>query len=41
MNKLFDQYVALTPKDVQEAATKYLTENARTIVRLQHAEASK
>jgi zinc protease len=41
MNRLFDQYVALTPKDVQEAAAKYLTENARTIVRLQHAEASK
>ena len=34
MNKLFDQYAALTPKDVQEAAAKYLTENARTIVTL-------
>jgi len=41
MNKLFDQYVALTPKDVQDAAAKYLTENARTIVTLQHTEASK
>jgi zinc protease len=41
MNKLFDRYVALTPKDVQEAAAKYLTENARTIVRLQQAEAPK
>jgi zinc protease len=41
MNKLFDQYAALTPKDVQDAAAKYLTENARTTVTLQHAEASK
>ncbi len=41
MNKLFDQYAALTPKDVQEAAAKYLTENARTIVTLQHVEAAK
>jgi zinc protease len=41
MNKLFDQYAALTPKDVQEAAAKYLTENGRTIVTLQHAEAAK
>ncbi len=34
MNKLFDQYAALTPEDVQNAATKYLTENNRTVVTL-------
>jgi zinc protease len=35
LNRLFDQYAALTPRDVQEAAAKFLTENARTIVTLQ------
>jgi zinc protease len=34
MNKLFEQYARLTPQDVQQAAAKYLTENARTIVTL-------
>jgi zinc protease len=41
MNKLFDQYAGLTPADVQQAAAKYLTENARTIVTLQHSEEAK
>jgi len=34
MNRLFEQYAGLTPQDVQQAAAKYLTENARTIVTL-------
>jgi zinc protease len=34
MNKLFEQYASVTPQDVQQAAVKYLTENARTIVTL-------
>ena len=34
MNNLYDQYAALTPEDVQQAAQKYLTENARTTVTL-------
>lgn len=34
LNKLFDQYAALTPEDVQHAAAKYLTGNARTVVTL-------
>jgi zinc protease len=41
MNKLYEQYARLTPKDVQQAAEKYLTENARTIVTLKTAEAAK
>jgi zinc protease len=41
MNKLFDQYARLTPQDVQQAAVKYLTENARTIVTLDSAGADK
>ena len=41
MNKFFDEYAALTPKDVQDAAAKYLTDNGRTIVTLQHSEAEK
>ncbi len=41
MNKLFDQYAALTPKDVQDAAAKYLVENSRTIVTLTHAQEAK
>lgn len=41
MNRFFDQYAALTPKDIQDAAAKYLTDNNRTIVTLQHAEAGK
>jgi zinc protease len=34
INNLYDQYATLTPEDVQQAAAKYLTENARTIVTL-------
>ena len=34
LNKLYDQYAALTPEDVQKAASKYLVENSRTIVTL-------
>lgn len=34
LNKLYDQYAALTPEDVQKAASKYLVENGRTIVTL-------
>jgi zinc protease len=34
LNKLFDQYAALTPEDIQSAASKYLVENGRTIVTL-------
>ncbi len=34
MNKLFDQFAALTPEDIQKAAAKYLTENNRTVVTL-------
>src|ERR1700683_3812556 len=34
MNKLFEQYAHLTPQDVQQAAVKYLTENARTMITL-------
>jgi zinc protease len=41
MNKLFDQYARLTPQDVQQAALKYLTENARTIVTLDAVGAAK
>ena len=41
MNKLYEQYAALTPLDVQQAAAKYLTENARTIVTLDAAEVAK
>jgi zinc protease len=41
MNKLFEQYARLTPQDVQQAAAKYLTENARTIVTLDAAGAGK
>jgi zinc protease len=41
MNKLFDQYARLSPQDVQQAAVKYLTENARTIVTLDSAGADK
>jgi zinc protease len=41
MNKLFEQYARLTPQDVQQAAAKYLTENARTIVTLDAAGAAK
>jgi zinc protease len=32
INKLYDQYAALTPEDVQHAAAKYLIDNNRTIV---------
>lgn len=39
MNRFFDQYASLTPADIQQAAAKYLTENGRTIVVLQHEEA--
>lgn len=34
LNKLYDQFAALTPEDVQKAAAKYLIENGRTIVTL-------
>src|SRR5205085_1095051 len=34
INKLYDQYAALTPEDVQQAAAKYLVEQNRTIVTL-------
>ncbi len=34
LNKLYDQYAALTPEDVQQAAAKYLVENNRTLVTL-------
>lgn len=34
MNKLYDRYAALTPEDVQKAASKYLVEKDRTIVTL-------
>jgi zinc protease len=34
INKLYDQYAALTPEDVQQAAAKYLVESGRTIVTL-------
>jgi len=34
LNKLFDQYAALTPEDVQKAAAKYLVESGRTTVTL-------
>jgi zinc protease len=39
LNKLYDQYAALTPEDVQKAAAKYLVENSRTIVTLTPAAA--
>jgi zinc protease len=34
MNRLFDEYAALEPADIQKAAAKYLVENSRTIVTL-------
>jgi hypothetical protein len=34
MNRLYDVYARLTPEDVQQAASKYLVENGRTIVTL-------
>jgi len=37
LNKLYEQYAHLTPKDIQQAAEKYLTENSRTIVTLESA----
>jgi zinc protease len=39
LNRLYDQYAALTPEDVQKAAAKYLVENSRTIVTLTPASA--
>jgi zinc protease len=39
LNKLYDQYAALTPEDIQKAASKYLVENNRTIVTLTPAAA--
>jgi zinc protease len=41
MNKLYEQYAALTPQDVQQAAAKYLIDNARTMITLDAAEAAK
>jgi zinc protease len=38
LNRLFDQYAALTPEDVQKAAAKYLVESGRTIVTLAPAQ---
>ena len=38
LNKLYDQYAALTPKDVQDAAAKCLVESGRTIVTLTPAQ---
>jgi zinc protease len=34
INNLYDQYAALTPEDVQQAAAKYLSEDSRTTVTL-------
>jgi zinc protease len=34
MNRLYEQFAALEPEDVQKAAAKYLVENSRTIVTL-------
>ena len=34
INKLYDQYAALTPEDIQQAASRYLVEKNRTIVTL-------
>jgi zinc protease len=34
MNKLYDEFAALTPADVQQAAAKYLVESGRTVVTL-------
>ena len=34
MNRLYDQYAALTPEDVQQAAARYLVDDSRTIVTL-------
>jgi zinc protease len=34
MNALYDQYAALTPEDVRQAAAKFLVEKGRTIVTL-------
>jgi zinc protease len=39
LNRLYDQYAAITPEDVQKAAAKYLVENSRTIVTLTPAPA--
>lgn len=39
MNRFFDQYASLTPADIQQAASKYLTESGRTIVVLRSEEA--
>lgn len=39
LNRLYDQYAALTPEDVQQAASRYLVENGRTIVTLAPAPA--
>jgi zinc protease len=38
LNRLFDQYAALTPEDVQKAAAKYLVESGRTVVTLAPAQ---
>ena len=38
LNRLYDQYAALTPEDVQKAASKYLTEKSRTTVTLTAAQ---
>jgi zinc protease len=41
MNALYDQYAALTPEDVRQAAAKYLVEKGRTIVTLTGPEGAK
>ena len=38
LNRLYEQYAALTPEDVQKAASKYLVENGRTTVTLTAAQ---
>jgi zinc protease len=38
LNRLYDQYAALTPEDVQKAASKYLVEKDKTIVTLTAAQ---
>jgi len=34
MNKLFDQYAALTPDDIRQAAAKYLVDSGKTVITL-------
>jgi zinc protease len=41
MNKLFDQYAALTPEDIQQVAAKYLVDSGRTTITLTGPEATR